>query len=298
MTKSIHLQNKSIQKVTYVGMVVNIALAAVKIVFGLLVGSVSLLTDGFHSLSDLATDVAVLVGTYLGSKEPDHEHPYGHGRIETFSAAFVALVLVCLGAGMIYKASIGIARMHDSQEHSDLFGSVVIWISLISIVAKELIYRWTRNVAMKTHSAALYANAWHHRSDALSSIAVLIGAVAVLLGYSQGDAIAAIAVGLMIILVGVKVINGCLGELTERSVDRKTVQQIEKIIASDKRILGWHKLRTRSLGREIFIDLHMLVDPDLTVTAAHEIADSLEGSLHDQIAQPVNVMVHVEPKAD
>jgi len=296
MTRPILQQNKSIQKVTYVGMVVNIALAAVKIVCGVLVGSVSLLADGFHSFSDLATDIAVLMGTHFGSKEPDHEHPYGHGRIETFSAAFVALILIVVGCGMILKASLAIARMPNSQAYSSLFGTVVIWVSLISVVAKELVYRWTRNVAVKTNSAALYANAWHHRSDALSSVAVLIGAIAVLSGYPYGDAIAAIAVGLMIILVGVKVINGCLNELTERSVDKKTVQQIEKIITSEKRILGWHKLRTRSLGREIFIDLHILVCSDLTVIDAHEIADCLEQSLHEQIAQPVNVMVHVEPK--
>lgn len=296
MTQPILQQNKSIQKVTYVGLVVNIALAAVKIVCGLLVGSVSLLADGFHSFSDLATDIVVLVGTHFGSKEPDHEHPYGHGRIETFSAAFVALILVLVGSGMIFKASMDVAATHDPQFHSALFGTVVIWVSLLSVIAKELIYRWTRNVAMKTHSAALYANAWHHRSDSLSSIAVLIGAVAVLFGYSYGDAIAAIAVGLMIILVGVRVINGCLNELTERAVDRETIERIEKVIASEKRILGWHKLRTRSLGREIFIDLHMLVDPALNVTEAHEIADCLEQSLHDKIAQPVNVMVHIEPK--
>jgi cation diffusion facilitator family transporter len=296
MTKPILQQNKSIQKVTYVGMAVNVGLAAVKIVFGFLVGSVSLVADGFHSLSDLATDAAVLVGVHFGSKEPDHEHPYGHGRIETFSAAFIALILVLIGCGMIYKAGIEIARMTDSNGTTKTFGAVVIGVSLISVVAKEWIYRWTRNIAIKTHSAALYANAWHHRSDALSSVAVLIGAIAVLFGYPLGDGIAAIAVGLMIILVGVKVINGCLSELTERSVDRKTVQRIEKVLASEKRILGWHKLRTRSLGREIFVDLHILVDSNLNITAAHEIADALEQSLHDKIAQPVNVMVHVEPK--
>ena len=296
MTRQALLHNKSIQKVTYVGMVVNIGLAILKIVFGLLVSSVSLVADGFHSLSDLATDAAVLVGVYFGSKEPDHEHPYGHGRIETFSAALVALVLILIGCGMIFKASMSIARMSDSNETSKTFGAVVIGISLISVVAKEWIYRWTRNIAVKTHSAALYANAWHHRSDALSSVAVLVGAIAVLFGYPLGDPIAAIAVGLMIILVGVKVINGCLNELAERSVDKKTIEQIEKIIASEGQILGWHKLRTRSLGREIFVDFHMLVDPDLNVVEAHRIADSLEQSLHQQITQPVNVMVHVEPK--
>ena len=277
-------------------MAVNVSLSVLKIVFGVLVGSIALLTDGFHSLSDLATDVAVLVGTHFGSKDADHEHPYGHGRIETFSAALVGLVLLVLGAVMIYKASMQIARLPESTEHASSLGSAMIWVSLVSVISKEMIYRWTRNVAMHTHSAALYANAWHHRSDALSSLAVLIGAIAIMFDYPHGDQIAAVAVGLMIILVAVKVFSGCLNELTERSVDQKTVEQIEKIIASEKRILDWHKLRTRSLGREVFIDLHILVDPDLTVTAAHEISDGLEQSLHDRMSQPVNVMVHIEPK--
>lgn len=277
-------------------MAVNVSLSVLKIVFGVLVGSIALLTDGFHSLSDLATDVAVLVGTHFGSKDADHEHPYGHGRIETFSAALVGLVLLVIGAVMIFKASMQIARLPQSTGHPSSLGSVMIWVSLVSVVSKEMIYRWTCNVAMHTHSAALYANAWHHRSDALSSIAVLAGAVAVLVGYPYGDGIAGIGVGLMIILVGVKVITGCLNELTERSVDQKTVEQIEAVIESEGRILGWHKLRTRSLGREIFIDLHILVDPDLNITAAHKIADGLEQALHSKIAQPVNVMVHVEPK--
>jgi cation diffusion facilitator family transporter len=277
-------------------MAVNVALAAVKIVFGLGVGSIALMADGFHSFSDLATDIVVLVGIHFGSKEPDHEHPYGHGRLETFSAALVALVLVLVGGGMIYKAGMEIARMDASQEATKTFGVVVIAVSLLSVVSKEMIYRWTRKIAVHTHSTALYANAWHHRSDAFSSVAVLVGAVAVMVGYAYGDQIAAIAVGLMIVMVGIKVVNGCLHELAERAVDEKTVERIERVIESEQRILSWHKLRTRSLGREIFIDLHILVDPDLKVTEAHEIADALEQSLHAQIPQPVNVMVHVEPK--
>jgi cation diffusion facilitator family transporter len=296
MNTSLLSQSKSIQQITYVGMAVNISLSLLKIVSGVLVGSIALLTDGFHSLSDLATDVAVLVGTYFGSKEADHEHPYGHGRIETVSAALVGLILLLIGAVMIYKASLQIARFTGSRELSSSFGAVMIWVSLISVISKELIYRWTRNIAITTHSAALYANAWHHRSDALSSLAVLIGAIAVIFGYPHGDQVAAIAVGLMIILVSVKVFSGCLHEFTERSVDQKTVEQIEKIITAERRILDWHKLRTRSLGREVFIDLHILVDPNLTITDAHQIADALEQSLHDRMSQPVNVMVHVEPK--
>ena len=298
MNKLLQSQNKSIQQVTFVGMAVNVSLSVLKIVFGSLVGSIALLTDGFHSLSDLATDVAVLVGVHFGSKEADHEHPYGHGRIETFSAALVGLILLVIGSVMIYKASMQIARLPERMERPPSFGAAMILVSLVSVISKEFIYRWTRDVAKKTHSAALYANAWHHRSDALSSLAVLIGAVAMMFGYRHGDQIAAIAVGLMIILVAVKVFSGCLNELTERAVDKDTVEQIEKIIASEKRILDWHKLRTRTLGREIFIDLHILVASDLNITAAHKISDSLEQSLHCRMTQPVNVMVHMEPKID
>ncbi|OQY05262.1 MAG: hypothetical protein B6I25_05795 [Planctomycetales bacterium 4572_13] len=296
MSKSLQSQNKSIQQVTFVGMAVNVSLSVLKIVFGSLVGSIALLTDGFHSLSDLATDAAVLVGVHFGSKEADHEHPYGHGRIETFSAALVAFILLVIGCVMISKASMQIARLPGSRERLPFLGIAMILVSLVSVISKEFIYRWTRNVAKRTHSTALYANAWHHRSDALSSMAVLIGAAAVMFGYPHGDQIAAIAVGMMIILVAVKVFSGCLNELTERAVDQRTVKQIEKIIASEKCILDWHKLRTRTLGREIFIDLHILVDPGLNITEAHEIADSLEQSLHNRMTQPINVMVHAEPK--
>ena len=295
MTPRVQTQNQSIRRVTYVGMAVNVTLAVVKIVFGGLVGSIALVADGFHSLSDLATDAAVLAGIYFGSKEPDPEHPYGHGRIETFSAAFVAMILILLGCFMIYKAGMDIAKAYGGNAHIRLFEGVVVAVSVISVVAKELLYRWTRRIARTTHSAALYANAWHHRSDALSSVAVLIGAVAVLFGYPYGDRIAAIVVGLMIVLVGVRVIDGCIREFSERAVDARTVEQIHKIIESEKHIRSWHKLRTRSLGREIFLDVHILVNPQLNITEAHEIAEGLEQTLHEQMPQPVNVMVHIEP---
>ncbi len=291
---NIQSDKRSICRVTYAGMLINIMLAIVKSVVGLLVGSISLFADGIHSLSDLLTDFAVLVGVHLGSKDPDSKHPYGHGRLETFSTAFVAVVLIVVGGGMIYKASMDIARVHVNSETVKI-SSWVIWVALLSVILKELIYQWTRRVAIVTHSSVLYANAWHHRSDVLSSVAVMIGAIAVKFNYPHGDQLAAIVVGLMVILVGVKVIGDCINEFAERAVDAKTVEQIEKIIESEKRICHWHRLRTRSAGREIFLDLHILVDPQLSITDAHAIADSLEHALHEQMPRPVNVMVHVEP---
>ncbi len=287
--------NASIRRVTYAGMAVNLLLAGVKSLTGLAVGSISLFADGIHSLSDLLTDVAVLVGVHLGARKPDWDHPYGHGRFETFSTAFVALVLIVVGGGMIYKASAEIAKMHAEGVETVTISTWVIWIALVSVVAKEAIYQWTRRVAVRTKSAAIYANAWHHRSDALSSIAVIIGAAAVKFGYPHGDQLAAIAVGLMVIMVGVKVIGQCLNEFAERAVDEQTIEQIQRIILSEKRIRHWHQLRTRTAGREIFVDLHILVDPNLSIVDAHEIAESLEQTLQAELPQPVNVMVHIEP---
>lgn len=295
MQQIMQQNNVSIRKVTYWGMLTNVGLAVFKSVVGLIVGSISLFADGIHSLSDLLTDVAVLVGVHFGSKEPDSEHPYGHGRLETFSTAFVAAILILVGCGMIYKASGDIAKMHASGVEKVTISTWVIWIALLSVISKEALYQWTRIVAVRAHSSAVYANAWHHRSDALSSVAVIIGAVAVKCGYPHGDQLGAIVVGIMIILVGIKVIDGCIREFSERAVDARTVEQIQKIIDSEKRIRSWHKLRTRSVGREIFLDLHILVDPQLSITNAHEIAECLERTLHEQIPQPVNVMVHIEP---
>ncbi len=279
-----------IKSVTYLGMAVNVALSVIKIAIGLSVASLALIADGIHSLSDMATDVAVLLGLRLGSKEPDKSHPYGHGRAETFSGGLVALILIVVGGVMIYYATLAIAKDEMTAPH---FGILIA--AIISVAAKEWLYRITRNVAIQSHSPALYANAWHHRSDALSSIAVVIGFISLQFGFGHGDQVAAIAVGLMIIWVGVKIIGDTFRELAEAAVDSDTIEHIKKIINSDSSIRQWHKLRTRMVGREVFLDLHILVDPDLKITAAHEISERLEKTLDEQITRPINITVHIEP---
>ncbi|MEJ2702951.1 MAG: cation diffusion facilitator family transporter [Sedimentisphaerales bacterium] len=281
---------KQIKSITYLGMALNVGLAFIKIVVGLLTTSLALVADGIHSLSDLVTDGAVLLGVRLGSKAPDQRHPYGHGRAETFSAAVVALILILVGGAMIYKATLAIARDETKPVHYE-----VLVVAVISIAAKEWLYRATRKVAVRSHSPALYANAWHHRSDALSSVAVAIGFVTLTLGFTHGDQVAAIAVGLMIIWVAVRVIGETMRELTESAVDPETIEHIKKIINANPSIRQWHKLRTRTVGREVFLDLHILVDPDLSVIAAHEISESLEKTLDEQIARPINIVIHIEP---
>jgi len=286
----LEIANKQIKFVTNLGIAGNLILSAVKISVGTLTGSMALIADGIHSLSDIATDFAVLLGVYFGSKKPDENHPYGHGRMETLAAGCIGAALALVGGAMIYRAAIDMARQEYTKP-----AFIVLFVALVSVVSKEWLYRITRAVAIKSHSTALYANAWHHRSDALSSIVVAIGFVSLRFGFRYGDQMAAAAVGLMIILVAIHVVSDCLRELAESAVDPETIESIKKIIETNPAIHHWHKLRTRRVGREVFLDLHILVEPALDITAAHEIAENLETTLHEEITRPVNITVHVEP---
>jgi cation diffusion facilitator family transporter len=291
--------NRRIQVITHWSLAVNIGLCLLKILVGSWVASMALLADGIHSLSDTVTDVAVLLGHRLGSRAPDRKHPYGHGRWETFSAGFIGLVLILVGGGMIYAAARAIAENRVVEPRF-----VILAVSLVSVLAKETLYRLTRRVAKATHSSALYANAWHQRSDALSSVAVIIGFAALAMGFAYGDHLAALVVGLMVLLVGGRVLVQCWDELTESAVDHDTVVLIERTIEANPAIHDWHKLRTRSLGREIctrslgreiFLDLHILVDAELNVVQAHNITEGLEAAIAQQLTCPVNITIHVEP---
>jgi len=282
--------DRQIKAITYLGIFINVALSAIKVVIGLFAASLALVADGIHSLSDLVTDVVVLLGLRLGSKKPDQTHQYGHGRAETFSAGLVALILIVVGGIMIYYATMAIARDEVTKPRF-----AVLIAAIVSIAAKEWLYRATRKIAIQSHSPALYANAWHHRSDALSSVAVVIGSMSLAFGFGHGDQVAAIAVGLMIIWVGVRIIGDCLHELTESAIDSDTIDHIKQIINADSSVRQWHKLRTRRVGREVFLDLHILVDPDLNVTGAHEIAERLEKTLDEEMTLPINIIIHIEP---
>jgi cation diffusion facilitator family transporter len=281
---------RKIRLVTYYAIGSNILLFVLKMLVGLFAGSIALVTDGIHSLSDLVTDFAVLLGYHFGSKKADQSHPYGHGRLETFAAVFVAVVLAVVGCAPIYYAAVQMAKGRVSE-----YSHFVLIAAAFSIFVKEYLYLITRRVAVQSHSSALYANAWHHRSDAASSLAVVIGFIALRIGFKYGDQIAAIIVGLMIIYVAAKIIGQCLGEFAESAVDKKTTEQIERIISSHPSVRHWHKLRTRTVGREIFLDLHILVDPELNIAAAHGISEALEESLHKEIPRPVNIVIHIEP---
>jgi len=281
---------EQILKVTWLGIIINVTLVIAKIITGFIVSSMAMIADGFHSLSDLVTDFAIILGVRISKKEPDEDHPYGHGWAENFITVFTAVPLAGAGGFMVYKAIMSIMEHKITK-----IGYPVLTVAIIAIILKEYSFVITKKVAIKLSSSMLYANAWDHRSDALSSLAVATGAVSSMFGLAYADQIVTIIVGLMIIWVAAKILRESLGQFTARAVDAKTNQQIKQIILSQPQIRNWHKLRTRTIGRELFMDFHILVDPMLSVTEAHNIAESLEDELHRQISQPVNIVIHIEP---
>ena len=281
---------RQLRLVTYLSIAANVLLIGVKFLVGFITASLSLLADGVHSVSDMLTDLTVLLGLYLGSKKPDSSHQYGHGKLETLAAVAIAVSLFGVGLGMIYYAALDIAK--DKVAHPR---NLVLIAAVGAIAVKEVVYRVTKTVAMKYHCAAALANAWHDRADALSSLAVIAGVVAQKFRFNHGDQVAAIAVGIMVVVVSVRIIADAFGELTERAVDRALIDQIKGIIKANGQIRQYHRLRTRAVGREVFLDLHILVDPSLNVAAAHQIAENLEDALDEQLTRPVNITVHIEP---
>jgi len=280
-------------RVTMVGIAVNLLLLAAKVAVGFLIGSASLIADGVHSGSDVGTDLAVLGGMHLGRKRPDARHPYGHGRFETMAGALVAGALILVGA---YIAWQGVHALYLG-EHS-FPGRWVIAVALVSILMKEWLYRWTARVARRLGSAALHANAWHHRSDALSSVAVVAGGIGGALGWGHADHLAGLLVGLMVVSAGGRTLIHVFHELSEGGLSKPEIDGIARAIDGVNGVRQWHQLRGRRVGRETFVDVHVLVDPALSVVAAHRVSMDVETAIRVACERPVNAVVHVEPELD
>ena len=278
--------------VTLLGTAINVALVVIKVLAGLFTGSIALLADGIHSASDIATDLAVIGGIRLASKPADFSHPYGHGRYETLAGGVVAAALIAVGAFIGWRAG------SELYQHVSSFpGVAVVVVAAVSIVSKEWIYRRTLLAAQRLNSVALHANAWHHRSDALSSVAVLLGGAGGLLGWGHADQVAGITVGLMVVAAGGRTVRGVVHELLEGSLSSGEIESIRNAVEGVKAVRSFHKLRARNVGRETFVDLHVLVDPSLSLLVAHEISMEVENEVRSACTRPVNVTVHVEPDA-
>ena len=283
-------ETDQITKITRIGMYANIGLAGVKLVTGLMIGSLALIADGLHSLSDLVTDLAVLIGTYIGSRPPDDNHPFGHGKFETMFTMIIAIVLIMSG-GLIGWEAI------KSIKHSDIVpnGWGIITIAVISILVKEILYRATKRIADRTYSQALEANAWHHRTDAFSSVIVLFGGGAALLGWNSGDSAAGLFVGIIVIVVGVKIGYRSLWELSESSAGADIEAQITDVLDEFKEIHNWHRLRTRRIGREIEMDVHVVLDRYMPLIDVHRVVHNIELAIESKLKLPITITIHTDP---
>jgi cation diffusion facilitator family transporter len=276
--------------VTLTGALVNSLLAISQISAGVLGHSQALLADGIHTLSDLASDFIILIAVGKAAIDADDNHPYGHGRIETLASVLLGGLLLLVGLGIGYKGILSIANPSSTNPEV-----MTVGFALLAIVSKEGLYRYTSIMARKIHSNLLESNAWHHRSDALSSLVVLIGISAQLLGLPHMDALAATVVALMISVMGVKLTLKAINELIDTALDPELIEQITNHIARTDCVKGLHTLRSRSMGGLGYVDAEILVDPRLTVSEAHYIAFDLEQTIKNSFSSIVDIQIHVDP---
>jgi cation diffusion facilitator family transporter len=278
------------KRVTLVGALVNALLACLQISSGLLGHSQALLADGIHTLSDLGSDFIVLLATSQSAKAADKEHPYGHGRIETLASVLLGLILIGVGVGIGFRGFNSI--LSSNQIVPEPF---TLAFAVLAILSKEGLYRYTLNASKRIHSTLLEANAWHHRSDALSSIIVLCGIATQMMGLPYMDSLAAGIVALMISFMGYKLARKALDELIDTSLESEIVGSIQHTIEKSDCVKDVHSLRTRSMGGQGYIDAEIRVNPRLTVSEAHHIAFSLEQKIKTECPQIIDVGIHVDP---
>jgi cation diffusion facilitator family transporter len=281
------------QRVTLTGAVVNCVLASLQIVFGLLGKSQALLADGIHTLSDLGTDFIVLYASSRSSKAADKDHPYGHGRIETLASMLLGAILGMVGIGIGIRGVESVLTPSASNPET-----ITVFFAFLAIVAKEGLYHYTIRAARATHSAMLESNAWHHRSDALSSIVVVIGISAQLMGIPYMDAVAAIIVACMIAWMGLRLSRNALNELIDTGLDLELVEEVRAAMKDNASVIGVHNLRTRSMGGLGYLDAHIEVDSDLTVSEAHYIAHHIEHQVKKRFPKIIDVQIHIDPLDD
>lgn len=285
---------KEARTVTLVGSVVDLLLGVAKIVAGYIGTSQALIADGVHSLSDLATDGIVLFAMKHGSREADEDHPYGHGRIETLATIALGVALIGVAAGIAWDATLRLM-------HPELLmhpGWLALVIAFISILSKEAIYHYTMRCADKLNSQLLRANAWHSRSDAISSVVVVIGILGAMGGLDYLDSVAAIGVALMVAKIGADLAWDSAQELIDTAMDPEQVALIRQSIQSVDGVKALHMLRTRRMGESGLVDVHIEVDSRISVSEGHRISDTVRAQIMRDVDTVTDVMVHIDPEND
>ena len=290
-------REKGIYKVTIVGSVVNFLLLVFKFFAGIAGHSAAMLADAVHSLSDFITDIVVIVFVRIAGKPEDKGHDYGHGKYETLATAIIGLLLLCVGFGIFWNGASSIYTfLRGGQLESP--GVVALVAALVSIISKEILYQYTVIQGKKLNSQAVVANAWHHRSDALSSIGTAIGiGGAILLGdhWRVLDPIAAVVVSFFIMKVSVQLLIPCVDELLEKSLPDDVEKEIEQTVLSFPGVSQPHHLRTRRIGSYYAIEIHVRMDGKITLEEAHGTATAIENKLKEMFGKGTHVGIHVEP---
>jgi len=281
--------------VTFVSVGANLVLAVAQIVIGVIGHSQALVADGIHTLSDLITDGMVLFALMHSRKGADTEHPYGHGRIETAVTLLLGIMLLAVAIGIGVRAGL---RLWDHEAAFIIPSVLTIWIAGFTILAKEGLYHLTIAVARRYDSNMLRANAWHHRSDAISSVIVFAGIGGSLYGFGYLDAVAAIIVALMVAKVGIELGWQALRELIDTGLAREDLQPIRRCILSVDGVKALHMLRTRRVAGEALVDVHIIVDDKLSVSEGHQIGEAVRERLIREVLPVADVMVHIDTEED
>lgn len=283
---------RHVVRVTWIGLAGNVFLSALKFTAGFLGSSQAVVADGVHSLSDMGTDLAVLLGVKFWSAPPDEDHPYGHRRIETIITVAIGVALALAALGIGYNALATIRGIHLRQP-----GWIAIAGSVFAIVLKEVLYRWTVAVGRQVQSSAVIANAWHHRSDALSSVPVVIAVAVAVLNPKLAfiDHAGALVVSIFILKVSWDIISPSLSELADLGAPRKHREKIRAIATGISGVKSVHAIRTRRLGSGLHVDLHILVDGEMTVRMGHEISGAVKSALIEKGPEILDAVVHLEP---
>lgn len=290
-------REQEIYRITLWGSVVNVLLTVLKFAAGVLGASAAMIADAVHSLSDLLTDFVVLLFVKISSRPADSDHPYGHGKYETLATTIVAVALFAAGGVLLAE---GVEKIIAALRGEELVmpGKIALWAALISIAAKELIYQLTARVGRRVQSSALEANAWHHRTDALSSIATALGIGGALLfggKWAILDPIAAVLVSVFILVAAGKLLHEAIQDLLEKRLPEEVEQEIRRIAAEDNEMSELHKLRTRRVGNIYSIDMHMRMHGNVSLYEAHRHTMLLEQRLRERFGQETLVSIHLEP---
>lgn len=292
------IRKRKIMAVTLAGSLANFLLLVFKFIAGVLGHSGAMIADAVHSLSDFMTDVVVLLFINISSKPKDKGHDYGHGKYETLATTIIGIVLVCVGAGLFWDGANKISGFYFRNEPLESPGMIALVAAVVSILTKEALYRLTLSVGKKENSQAVIANAWHHRSDAFSSIGTTLGiGGAILLGddWRVLDPIAAVVVSILIVKVAFQLVVPAINDLLEKSLPGEVEDEILSIISETPEVRAPHNLCTRRIGNDIAIEVHIRVDGQTTVSRAHELTKEIENKLRLKFGPATHIILHVEP---